>query len=266
MDAFYKIFLDNRSELILNYIQDNSEKVLKERLDKYPELRNCVCKSNLETCDAFMVLNRFADDHLDSLKKILNFKKPVFIDKPISDDLESTLKIINLAKENQVPITSHSPLEFCSELKDIKKQFENNKKNSIKSLVTLSGPIECNDLGDDPRLKSPLFYGIHITEILSLILGNNKYKTRSECLNERSSIFIESDSLRFIVDLYPNGAEFYNLSVYNISEGWINYNIKLDGSYYSEFYRFLINFFRNKVETNYANKSLNAMKIINEVL
>ena len=69
------------------------------------------------------------------------------------------------------------------------------------------------------------------------------------CLDERSSIFIESDSLRFIVDLYPNGAEFYNLSIYNISEGWMNYNIKLDGSYYSEFYRFLINFFQNKVET-----------------
>lgn len=265
-DAFYNIFLDNRSEIIVKYIQENSEQVLKERIDKYTELSNCVCKSNLETCDAFMVLNRFAEDHLNSFKKILNFKKPVFIDKPISEDLDSTIKIINLAKENQVPITSHSPLEFCTELKDIQKQIENNKKNSIKTLVNLSGPIECNDLGDDPRLKSPLFYGIHITEILSLIIGDKKYKTTSMCLDERSSIFIESDSLRFIVDLYPNGAEFYNLSIYNISEGWMNYNIKLDGSYYSEFYRFLINFFQNKVETNYANKSLNAMKIINEVL
>ena len=84
-----------------------------------------------------MVLNRFAEDHLNSFKKILNFKKPVFIDKPISEDLDSTIKIINLAKENQVPITSHSPLEFCSELKDIQKQIENNKKNSIKTLVNL---------------------------------------------------------------------------------------------------------------------------------
>ena len=34
-DAFYKIFLDNRSEIILKYIQDNSEQVLKERIDTF---------------------------------------------------------------------------------------------------------------------------------------------------------------------------------------------------------------------------------------
>ena len=66
--------------------------------------------------------------------------------------------------------------------------------------------------------------------------------------------------------MYANGAEFYNMSNYNNKDGYVNFNINLDGSYYSAFYRFLLNFFKGKVETNYASKSLEAMKIIDEVM
>ena len=265
-DAFYKIFSNNSSEIKIFYIQDNSEEVMRRRLNEFPELSQCATNSRAIQCDCFMVLNRFGDAHLESLERVISFNKPIFIDKPISDNINTTKSIVELAKKYKTPITSHSPLEFSKELQDLSIYLKESLIENTQNTLILSGPLECNDLGDDPRLKSPLFYGIHLSEILSFLIQGRDYKISSEINSERSSIFINIDNNNFIIDLYANGAEFYNMSNYNNKDGYVNFNINLDGSYYSAFYRFLLNFFKGKVETNYASKSLEAMKIIDEVM
>ncbi len=263
-DAFYEIFTEKQFEIEVFFLHENSSKVIERRLTEFPELKDCIDSSRAELCDCFMVLNRFGDAHLASLEKVISFKKPIFIDKPISDSLETTYNISRLAKKYNTPITSHSPLEFSQELSNLKDYL--NIVIDLENTLILSGPLECNDLGDDPRLKSPLFYGIHLTEIISSIIGKRNYTISSKVNVERSSIYIKMDNHNFIIDLYPNGAEFYNMSNYNNKDGYVNFNIVLDGSYYERFYEFLVNFFHNKTQTNYGYKSVNAMKIINEVL
>jgi hypothetical protein len=265
-DAFYKIFSNNSSEIKIFYIQDNSEKVMIKRLEQFPELNQCTNNSRITECDCYMVLNRFGDAHLESLERVASFNKPIFIDKPISDSINTTMAIVEMAKKYNTPITSHSPLEFSKELQKLNILIKDNLAENTQNTLIISGPLECNDLGDDPRLKSPLFYGIHLSEMLSFFIQGRDYEISSSTSSFRSSIFIKIDKQNFIIDLYPDGEEFYNLSNYNNKNGYVNFTINLDGSYYSDFYKFLLSFFKGKVETNYALKSLEAMKIIDEVM
>ena len=123
-----------------------------------------------------MIMNRFGDDHIRSFKEIARFGKPTFIDKPIASSLQEAIEISKIAKEFNTPITSHSPLEFSKEFNEIKVTYRKMIESKEKSILIFSGPAECNDIGDDPRFKSPLFYGIHLSEMLSNICSDDLKK------------------------------------------------------------------------------------------
>jgi len=264
-DAFYKIIKGNKVKLDIFYLYDDSIEVRERRVMEYPELRNYF-HDEPYSCDCFMILNRFGDDHLKAFNKVAAFGKPTFIDKPIANNFKNAKEIYELAKSYKTPITSHSPLEFSNEFYEAKSIYKRLLENQDSATIIFSGPRECNDLGDDPRLKSALFYGIHLSELLSNMLSDNSIKSIASTNDQRTTLLIKDEMLTFYIDLYSNGNEFYNITFYNNDIGFKSIDIKLDGSYYDDFVSHLINFFQKSDNYHNNEKSLNAMKILEEVI
>lgn len=267
-DAFYKIIKSTKIQLDIFYLFDESNKVKKTRVSEYPELK-IFFNNDPDKCDCFMVLNRFGEDHLKAFERIVSFGKPTFIDKPISNNFQNASKIFKLAKDHNTPITSHSPLEFSDEFYEAQSIYKEIITSKQKTAIIFSGPSECNDLGDDPRLKNALFYGIHLSEMLSSLISEkaiDKIEKISNTNDQRTTISFKNGEVSFFIDLYSEGSEFYNITFYNNIMGHKSIDIKLDGSYYDKFVSHLIGFFQQRAHIKPSKKSLNAMKILNEAI
>tara|TARA_B100000242_G_C43055068_1_gene493593 strand:+ start:3604 stop:4446 length:843 start_codon:yes stop_codon:yes gene_type:complete len=264
-DAFLEIFRNENIQLDLVFLRDDSSKVIERRISEYPELEDLFSEEP-SICDCFMIMNRFGDDHIRSFKEIARFGKPTFIDKPIASSLQEAIEISKIAKEFNTPITSHSPLEFSKEFNEIKVTYRKMIESKEKSILIFSGPAECNDIGDDPRFKSPLFYGIHLSEMLSNICSDDLKKETPIHLDNRYILPFKSGLNDIFIDLYKNGPEFYCISIYNNKLGFKSYEINLNGSYYTDYVEFLLKFFKNDVETEFSKKSLRALSFLDEVI
>ena len=98
--------------------------------------------------------------HYKYAKPFIETGVPVFIDKPLAASVKDAERIISLAIENNVLITSFSVLRFSKVIQEIKLI-----KEDITTL-SITGP------GDPDSVYSGLiFYGIHVAEMLEEILG-----------------------------------------------------------------------------------------------
>src|SRR5689334_21123468 len=56
--------------------------------------------------------------HLDQAKHVITAEKPLFVDKPVANDLAGVIEIFRLAKENNVPCWSSSSLRYGKSIID----------------------------------------------------------------------------------------------------------------------------------------------------
>lgn len=111
-------------------------------------------------CDAIMLEINDASYHLEYFKKCATLGKPVFLDKPLADNIENGLDIARLAKDNNVNVISASSLRFDANL--VKACTEMPKP----TLVSVYGP-----LGIAPAGSSIVWYGVHAFEMLEKAIG-----------------------------------------------------------------------------------------------
>jgi hypothetical protein len=100
--------------------------------------------------------------HLEYAKPFIENKVPVFVDKPIAATTSDARKLIHLAKENQVLLTSFSTLRFTNVVQELKKNFE--KEDPV--FLSVLGPGDMQS-----EYGGLIFYGIHCTEIFNEISG-----------------------------------------------------------------------------------------------
>ena len=96
----------------------------------------------------------------------------------------------------------------------------------------MGAPLNCTDLGNDPRLDSPLFYGIHGADILVSLLGSELEDPR--VLNYEGVLQINAQygcgrvgSLNLLRDM----DEQYTLTLHT-KDSTHFFNIDLNGTYY----------------------------------
>lgn len=111
-------------------------------------------------CDAIMLEINDPSLHLEYLKKCIPLKKPVFLDKPLADNLENGKAIYDVVKKNNVKFLSSSAYRFIPPLK--------------KALIEMSGPLFSSFYG--PIVKAPqgsslIWYGVHTFEMLERTMG-----------------------------------------------------------------------------------------------
>ena len=115
-----------------------------------------------EESDAILLESADGAIHHEQLRKIIAYKKPVFIDKPFSLSVKVAGEMIQLAKDYQTPIMSTSALRYAESLTNA---LQNTKKGKVIG-ADCFGPMDLQDT--QPGF---FWYGIHTIEMLFTILG-----------------------------------------------------------------------------------------------
>lgn len=114
-----------------------------------------------ENCDAILLESVDGRVHLEQFSQIASFKKPTFIDKPLTTSVEEAKKILQIAKQNHTPVMSCSSLRYSESLIAI---LESNNEGTIFG-ADCYGPLEI-----EPT-QGLFWYGIHTAEMLYRVLG-----------------------------------------------------------------------------------------------
>jgi predicted dehydrogenase len=98
--------------------------------------------------------------HLEYFRKAAELNLPLFLDKPMADNLESARKIMRIAEDKNVKAWTSSSLRFTPEIKECKSGI------SEPVLANVYGP-----LGQAAKGNSLIWYGIHTFEMLMTLMG-----------------------------------------------------------------------------------------------
>ena len=217
----------------------------------------------LKDIDCAMVIGRYADAHFFLAKTALLQSVPVFIDKPFVEKSSQAAELISISKKKNTPMMACSPFRFDEGLINFKKEIKN--LDTIKS-VLVTGPFECNDLGNDPRLKDVFFYGSHATEIINEIFGNGALTVISEesKLSVHGIISYKS-GLNISLNLIK-GSPFELYRVYAMNETetmtFSIENVRAEGLYYKNTLKNILDFVsKGKISVN-LESSYESIKIL----
>jgi len=111
-------------------------------------------------CDAILVEINDPSLHEEYFARCAKLGKPVFLDKPFADTVDSTRRIIVAAKENNIRFFTSSSLRF-----DFDFQQGLAKKINPQN-VTVWGPVGTAKAG-----SSIVWYGVHAFEMLQTAMG-----------------------------------------------------------------------------------------------
>lgn len=115
-----------------------------------------------EKSDAILLESVDGGQHLEQLKEIITYQKPIFIDKPFALSIEDANEMIALSKRYKTPIMSASALRFANGLVGA---LQTRDKGEIIG-ADCFGPMEML------REQAGYFwYGIHTIEMLYTIFG-----------------------------------------------------------------------------------------------
>lgn len=115
-----------------------------------------------EESDAILLESVDGGQHLEQLRKIISYRKPIFIDKPFALSVKDANEMVLLAKQYQTPIMSTSALRFAEGLRSV---LDHSTKGKVIG-ADCFGPMEI--LKEQPGY---FWYGIHAIEMLFAILG-----------------------------------------------------------------------------------------------
>jgi predicted dehydrogenase len=149
-------------------------------------------------CDALMLEINDPAYHLEYFQKCAGLGKPIFLDKPMADTLESGRAIYDLAQEKGVRVLSCSSLRFAGKLQEACAAVPEPR------CVSTFGP-----LGIAPAGSSIVWYGVHAFEMLQRALGRGAEKVfaRRDCAGV-VTVIEYGDGRRGVVEL-TEGAYHY---------------------------------------------------------
>lgn len=115
-----------------------------------------------EKVDGILLESVDGRPHLEQAKIVIEAGKPMFVDKPMADDLSDVIEIFRLAKENDVPIWSSSAARFGEGIAGAQ---DNEELGQIVS-CDVFGTSSWAEFHPDLYL-----YGIHAVEPLFTVMG-----------------------------------------------------------------------------------------------
>lgn len=183
----------------------------------------------LEGVDLAMVIGRFGESHFAAAMAAIDAGLPTFVDKPFTVNNVEARHLATMARKRGIPLASVSPLRFAKEVAALKSQIATDGEWEC---IAAACPANCTDLGNDPRLDSAFFYGIHGLEMLLELTGHDIADAVISYGNRAISVRIEFESGRSaLFELIRNAPEFYEIAAYTKVTAQ-RLNISLDGSYY----------------------------------
>ena len=115
----------------------------------------------LKEVDGVLIETNDGRPHMEQVLPVLRAGKPVFVDKPVAEDLKGVISIYNAAAEYNVPIFSSSSLRYGK----LPQEINLSKKSQVLGANTFSpAPLE-------PGHTDLYWYGIHGVEMLYTVMG-----------------------------------------------------------------------------------------------
>ncbi|WP_236980367.1 Gfo/Idh/MocA family protein [Membranihabitans maritimus] len=115
----------------------------------------------LSRVDGVLIETNDGRPHMEQVMPVLEAGKPVFVDKPVAENLASVIEIYETAEKYGVPIFSSSSLRYGSKVQIINQ----NEKEKVLGASTFSpAPLE-------PSHTDLFWYGIHGVEMLYSVMG-----------------------------------------------------------------------------------------------
>lgn len=111
-------------------------------------------------CDAILLEINDPAYHLEYFKKCAELGKPIFVDKPLADNIANGKLMVKIAQEKNLRMFSSSSLRFSSQLEDACAAVPD------AQFASTYGP-----LGDAPAGSSVIWYGVHAFEMLQRAMG-----------------------------------------------------------------------------------------------
>lgn len=111
-------------------------------------------------CDAIMLEINDPAYHLEYFKKCADLGKPMFLDKPVADTIQTGRAICDIIKAKNLRVFSASSLRFVPQFLEA---FETVPQPTLASVY--------GALGKAPAGSSVVWYGVHAFEMLERALG-----------------------------------------------------------------------------------------------
>ena len=163
--------------------------------------------------------------HEKQIKNLIEYKKPIFVEKPLALSVKSAKNIINICKKNKVLLAVGQNRRFLETFIFLKKQIINNKIGNIvhvegnfsgKSSFKNTEKTWRNKVSETP-LGGMTGKGIHITDLM--INLNGKVKS----VLARSQKILKKSNLDDVTDLilnFKNGTTGYLSTVLATAKYW----------------------------------------------
>jgi len=213
----------------------------------------------IKDIDAIMIVNRFGEDRFQLGMQALVVGKPVFADKPLTMDMQEAKQLTEAFANNNVPLFSSSAFRFAEEVQQLRKRLQN--KTVIGGVVT--GPFECTNLGDDPRLKKIFFYGIHLTEMLQEVFGARFDSVTVSTSPEHGYLaqVRTRDGLQINLAMMKPMKDYYSVTAFT-SEKRFGFTLNLEGEYYTHTLSTFLDFVEGKHPGVPLEHTLEALELL----
>lgn len=157
----------------------------KELVEKWGvELVNSV-EELIEKVDAVLLESNDGRRHLKEARPVIEAKKPLFIDKPMTASYKDAVEIFSLAKKFNCPVFSSSSLRFDYNIQNVKKEVKNN----------VFGCDAFSPAALEKTNPGLFWYGIHGVEILYTYMGPGCEEIYCE----------KTDDFHFVVGKWKDG-------------------------------------------------------------
>lgn len=160
----------DRFQLYKNIVENKYKVKIVENIDVF-----------MRSVDAVLLATVDGRNHLSWLKKIVRYKKPIFIDKPIVMSSDEMKTVIELSETHQTPIMSSSSLRYAQSIKNI------DSSDFISAYIY--GPLP-----QQTAMPGYFWYGIHLIEMIITLFGTDIRSIKKEKFNEAYELLMLSFS------------------------------------------------------------------------
>ena len=183
--------------------------------------------------DAVMVVLRHGGIHYQFSRPFIEARVPIFIDKPFTCSVENAKKIIDLAKQHDVLMTSFSTLRYDETTVKFKEALKD--KGRIIAGHILGAADVTSEYG------GLFFMGVHIVELCQEIFGPGAQSLMA--CNQYNNIAVtvrypDERIINFMFLKYPPYHEIWQVSIYG-KQGSSRYCIGEGTNYYCGMKKFL---------------------------
>ena len=148
--------------------------------------------------DALMILINDPTLHLPYLQRCSELSVPIFIDKPLAENIDSAKKIYSIINKYGLRICSTSSLRFAPELQQACEAIP------IPQHVNVHGILSRASAG-----SSLIWYGVHAIEMLVSSIGRGASTVSTHTCGEHAIIVLDySDGRTGVVELYTGNGVY----------------------------------------------------------